>query len=109
MTMNNESRGDAGPPAVLRHRPSGGPDGPDSPLDEFASGVTSPRLRALLAEPVGTPFELTGAEALELVRAAAGSATGATPTPADLAAIRRSLGHSLVEGGRKPGSSPCRP
>jgi len=73
----------------------------DSLLREIASPVTtvwdSPRLRNLLAQPLGAPVELTDEEAEEIVRLAAGRRPDLTPGKDYVEDVRTLLGHSILE------------
>jgi len=67
-------------------------------IDGIASNVwDSPRLRKILAEPVGTPVELTMEEADEIVRLAFGRRHDLPTGKEMVKEVRELLGHSLIE------------
>ncbi len=55
------------------------------------------KMRALLAQPIGSPVELTREEALKIVQQAAGRRPDLEPGKAFVEKTRELLGHSLIE------------
>jgi hypothetical protein len=63
----------------------------------------SPKLRKLLADPLGSPIELTPEEADEIVRLAAGRRPDLPKSKEFLDEVRELLGHALMERFEKTG------